>query len=151
MRTADEAWVDLYWLPLGAGGHSVRFNGKVYEWLASRREHRRPCDIYHSALVVHLDGVDWTVEMGPVWNVDAPTDAAACTGAVGAPWLGRFRAFATRSVAGPAGAFPTLTKPSAAHIGSLPTGGRPARCLLRCDRFLHSPGGETHKAPAICG
>ena len=64
MRTADEAWVDLYWLPLGAGGHSVRFNGKVYEWLASRREHRRPCDIYHSALVVHLDGVDWTVEMG---------------------------------------------------------------------------------------
>jgi len=93
MTTEDQAWVDLYWLPLGAGGHSVRFNGKVYESLASRREHRRPCDIYHSALVVHLDGVDWTVEMGPVWNVDAPTDAAACTGAVGAPWLGRFRAF----------------------------------------------------------
>src|SRR3954465_12138899 len=89
MRTADEAWVDLYWLPLGAGGHSVRFNGKVYEWLASRREHRRPCDIYHSALVVHLDGVDWTVEMGPGGNVDAPPDAPACTGAGGAPGVGR--------------------------------------------------------------
>lgn len=27
---ADYA-VDLYWLPLGAGGHSVRLNGRVYE------------------------------------------------------------------------------------------------------------------------
>src|SRR3954447_5975557 len=92
MTTGDEAWVDLYWLPLGAGGHCVRLNGKVYEWLASRREHRRSCDIYHSALVIHLHGVDLTVEVGPVWYVDAPDDAAACTGAVGDPWLGRFRA-----------------------------------------------------------
>ena len=29
--------VDLYWLPLGAGGHFVRFNGRVYE---ARRESR---------------------------------------------------------------------------------------------------------------
>jgi len=26
--------VDLYWLPLGAGGHSVRFNGKASEAVA---------------------------------------------------------------------------------------------------------------------
>jgi hypothetical protein len=26
---ASAAAVDLYWIPLGAGGHSVRFNGKV--------------------------------------------------------------------------------------------------------------------------
>ena len=25
-----EAGVELYWLPLGAGGHSVRLNGKVF-------------------------------------------------------------------------------------------------------------------------
>ena len=25
------AGVDLYWLPLGAGGHCVRFNGRVFE------------------------------------------------------------------------------------------------------------------------
>jgi hypothetical protein len=25
------AAVDLYWIPLGAGGHSVRFNGRVFE------------------------------------------------------------------------------------------------------------------------
>jgi hypothetical protein len=27
---APPAGVDLYWLPLGAGGHSVRVNGKVF-------------------------------------------------------------------------------------------------------------------------
>ena len=34
--------VDLYWLPLGAGGHSVRLNGKVYEAVASRFAGRPP-------------------------------------------------------------------------------------------------------------
>ena len=27
--------VDLYWLPLGAGGHFVRLNGRIYEAMAS--------------------------------------------------------------------------------------------------------------------
>ena len=44
--------VDLYWLPLGAGGHSVRLNGKIFEAVASRLERRAPRDLYHSALVV---------------------------------------------------------------------------------------------------
>ena len=30
------AAVDLYWLPLGAGGHFVRLNGRIYEALAAR-------------------------------------------------------------------------------------------------------------------
>ena len=30
--------VDLYWLPLGAGGHCVRVNGLVYEAVAARRQ-----------------------------------------------------------------------------------------------------------------
>lgn len=37
--------VDLYWIPLGAGGHSVRFNGKVYE--ARRRADRPPAELRH--------------------------------------------------------------------------------------------------------
>ncbi len=32
----SRASIDLYWLPLGAGGHSVRLNGRVYEALAAR-------------------------------------------------------------------------------------------------------------------
>lgn len=58
--------VDLYWLPLGAGGHSVRVNGRVFEWLASRRERRAACDLYHSALEVRLGGERFVIEVGPV-------------------------------------------------------------------------------------
>jgi hypothetical protein len=39
--------VDLYWLPLGAGGHSVRLNGRVYEAVAARLARRPACDLYH--------------------------------------------------------------------------------------------------------
>jgi hypothetical protein len=38
---AAVAGVDLYWLPLGAGGHSVRLNGRVFEAIAARLA-RRP-------------------------------------------------------------------------------------------------------------
>ena len=47
---AVAASVDLYWLPLGAGGHSVRLNGRVYEAVAARLLRRAPRDLYHSAL-----------------------------------------------------------------------------------------------------
>ena len=46
--------VNLYWLPLGAGGHSVRFNGLAYEAAAALLGHRPPCDLYHSALEVQI-------------------------------------------------------------------------------------------------
>lgn len=39
--------VDLYWLPLGAGGRCVRINGRVFEAVVARHE-RRNCDLYHS-------------------------------------------------------------------------------------------------------
>ena len=32
--------VDLYWLPLGAGGDSVRLNGRLVEAVAARLERR---------------------------------------------------------------------------------------------------------------
>jgi len=41
MITGSRAGIDLYWLPLGAGGHFVRFNGRVYERLHAYLEHRR--------------------------------------------------------------------------------------------------------------
>lgn len=44
--------IDLYWLPLGAGGHSVRWNGIAYEALAALHERRRSQDLYYSALEV---------------------------------------------------------------------------------------------------
>ena len=36
MNDVSANGVDLYWLPLGAGGHSVRLNGRVYEAVAAR-------------------------------------------------------------------------------------------------------------------
>ena len=33
--SAHDTGIDLYWLPLGAGGHSVPWNGRVFEWLAA--------------------------------------------------------------------------------------------------------------------
>ena len=85
--------IDLYWLPLGAGGHSVRWNGRLYEALAAWHEHRPPRGLYHSALeVAHADS-RYVIEMAPVWNEAASERGVVCEGPVGARWLGRYRAF----------------------------------------------------------
>ena len=42
MSGQSESGVDLYWLPLGAGGRSVRLNGRVFEALAARLERSPP-------------------------------------------------------------------------------------------------------------
>ena len=46
--------VDLYRLPLGASGHSVRLNGRLFEAVAARVQHRRMFDLDHAALEVRL-------------------------------------------------------------------------------------------------
>jgi hypothetical protein len=60
------AAVDLYWLPLGAGGHFVRLNGRLYEALAARLERRPARDLYHSALQVELPEGTFVIEQAPV-------------------------------------------------------------------------------------
>jgi hypothetical protein len=84
--------IDLYWLPLGAGGHSVRLNGKVFEavtaWLGSRDR----CDLYHSALQVYVPEARFVIEQAPVWREDEERGAVA-EGSVGARALGRLPLF----------------------------------------------------------
>jgi hypothetical protein len=46
MASPGTTAIDLYWLPLGAGGHSVRLNGRIFEWFAARLAHRDRCDLY---------------------------------------------------------------------------------------------------------
>ena len=65
-RGLSVAGVDLYWLPLGAGGHSVRLNGRVFEAVVSRLEHRPACDLYHSALEVRVPEGRFVIEQAPV-------------------------------------------------------------------------------------
>jgi hypothetical protein len=106
--TTEPAWLDLYWLPLGAGGHCVRWNGRLYERIAAWREHRSVRDLYHAALHVHLGSVTYAVEMGPVWNVKAPQRGVVCQGPVGTRWLGRFKAFRYEVRCWPGGVIPDL-------------------------------------------
>ncbi|MGZ6682406.1 MAG: hypothetical protein ACXVFK_19575 [Solirubrobacteraceae bacterium] len=87
------AGVDLYWLPLGAGGHCVRVNGRVYEALAARLQRRARCDLYHSALEVRVDGRRWVIEMAPMFDGPADERGVVAQGAVGARWAGRSRLF----------------------------------------------------------
>ncbi len=84
--------IDLYWLPLGAGGHSVRLNGRIFEWFAARLEHRDRCDLYHSALEVHAPEGRFVIEQAPAWSQGADRGVVA-QGAVGTRVAGRLRLF----------------------------------------------------------
>jgi hypothetical protein len=92
-RTPPLVAVDLYWLPLGAGGHSVRLNGKVFEAAVSLLERRPPLDLYHAALEVHVPEGRFTIESAPVPNADAQARGVVAGGPVGSRWAGRFRIF----------------------------------------------------------
>jgi hypothetical protein len=90
---AEPAAVDLYWLPLGAGGHCVRINGRIFEALSARAQRRDPCDLYHSALEVQLGPANYVIEMAPVWNDRTKERGVVAEGAVGHQLVGRFRLF----------------------------------------------------------
>jgi hypothetical protein len=88
-----EAYVDLYWLPLGAGGHFVRLNGRLYEAIVASVQHRKRQDLYHSALEVGLAEQRYVIEMAPVWNERSKERGSVSEGAVGSSALGRLRMF----------------------------------------------------------
>ena len=89
----DEGRVDLFWLPLGAGGRFVRANGQLYEAVAARLAGRDRLALYHSALEVHASGDRYVIEMGPVWNAPAPPRGVVGEGPVGLRSLGGSRLF----------------------------------------------------------
>jgi hypothetical protein len=93
MDTESGPGVDLYWLPLGAGGHSVRLNGRVFEAVAARLERRAPCDLYHSALEVRVPEGRFVIEQAPPRASDGDERGVVAEGAVGSRWAGRFRIF----------------------------------------------------------
>jgi hypothetical protein len=88
-----KAAVDLYWLPLGAGGRFVRLNGRVYEALVSRMGGRPARDLYHSALQVHVSEGTFVIEQAPVQDLTGRQRGVVAEGPVGSRWIGRFRIF----------------------------------------------------------
>ena len=91
--TSGNVGIDLYWLPLGAGGNFVRLNGKVYEAIKSRLQRRPACDLYHSGLQVIAPEGRYVIEQAPVVNSDGPERGVVAEGPVGARWAGRWRIF----------------------------------------------------------
>jgi len=128
-RSARDAAVELYWIPLGAGGHSVRFNGKVYEVLTAARSRRERRDLYHAALVVSLDGERSTIEVAPSPDGDDQSRGVVATGAVGSRWAGRLRLFRYEVRCWRGGSIPDL-RYAVGGAGQLTDDPRVARRLL---------------------
>jgi hypothetical protein len=78
---------------LGAGGHVVRLNGKVYEAIAAFREHRPRCDLYHSALEVDVPDGRFVIESAPIRDQRGRERGVVAEGPVGARWAGGFKLF----------------------------------------------------------
>ena len=85
--------VDLYWLPLGAGGRSVRLNGRVFEAVAAAVARRERRDLYHSALLVRTTRGPFVIEMAPVRDALGRERGVVAEGPVGTRAAGRFRLF----------------------------------------------------------
>jgi hypothetical protein len=85
--------VDLYWIPLGAGGRVVRLSGKLFEELSALVHHRAPRDLYHAALEVRTADARFVVEQAPVPDGDGAGRGVVAVGPVGVRPAGRFRRF----------------------------------------------------------
>jgi hypothetical protein len=87
--------IDLYWIPLGAGGSGfVRLNGRIYEARKSRLERRRPSALYHTALQVHVPEGRFVIEtMWPSPDLDTASRGVVVEGPVGGRRLARWRTF----------------------------------------------------------
>jgi hypothetical protein len=91
---ASQPNVELYWLPLGAGGWFVRLNGRIWEAIHARLEHRRPLDLYHTALIVRIPEGRYVVEnCWPIPNADGSARGVLVEGPVGSRHMGRWRVF----------------------------------------------------------
>ena len=93
VRESPEASIDLYWLPLGAGGWFVRLNGRIYESIHALLERRRPFDLYHSALEVRVPEGRFVIENSwPIPDDHPASRGVVVEGPVGSRRISRFRA-----------------------------------------------------------
>jgi hypothetical protein len=90
LRASGEAgaYVDLYWLPLGAGGNFVRLNGRVYEALVATVQRRPRFDLYHSGIEVVVPEGRFTIEETPA-QPHGEDRGVVGIGPIGAGWLAR--------------------------------------------------------------
>ena len=110
MRLSESpARVDLFWLPLGAGGHSVRLNGRVYERIAASVHRRTAKNLYHSALEVRVPEGRFVVEQAPA-RPDGWARGVVAEGPVGSRLACRWRQFRYEVRLWPGGAIPDVVE-----------------------------------------
>jgi hypothetical protein len=109
-RGGSEVGIDLYWLPLGAGGHSVRLSGRVFEAGAARLQRRPSCALYHSALVVLVPEGRFVIEQAPVGRRDGSERGVVSEGAVGSRWARGLRLFRYELRCWPDGVIPDVAE-----------------------------------------
>jgi hypothetical protein len=102
--------VDLYWLPLGAGGHFVRVNGRIYEAVAAFFQRRDPLGLYHSALQVETADGRFVIEQAPIHDWSGKQRGVVAEGPVGARRAGRFRVFRYETRLWPGGHIPDVAE-----------------------------------------
>ena len=78
--------IDLYWLPLGAGGNFVRLNGRVFEAIEATLQRRPTYDLYHSGLEVFVPEGRYTIEQTPA-AAHGEQRGVVGIGPIGAKWL----------------------------------------------------------------
>jgi hypothetical protein len=85
--------LDLFWIPLGAGDHVVRRVGALYEAAAAWRSGRPRAPLFHTALIVRIDGTSWVIESAPIRDDRGVDRGVVAEGPVGLRPAGRFRLF----------------------------------------------------------
>jgi len=78
---------------LGAGGHVVRLNGKVYEAIKAFVEHRARFALYHTALEVDVPDGRFVIESAPIRDQRGRERGVVAEGPVGTSRAGQFRLF----------------------------------------------------------
>jgi hypothetical protein len=135
--------IDLYWLPLGAGGHSVRLNGRIFEWVAARIEHRDRCDLYHSPLEVRGREGRFVIEQAPAWSEGGERGVVA-VGPVGTRAAGRLRLFRYEIRRRRDGVIPDRAEAVESRVGSVTTPIVRGGCSSLCPRCRRRSGVATN-------
>jgi hypothetical protein len=134
-KPTNPSSVKLFWLPLGAGDHCVRWSGRSYEALVSRHEGRPARDLYHSALEVQLGDDRYVIESAPAWGGEAPHRGVVCEGPVGLSWLGRSRFFRYEVRCWCNGVIPDVSWAVGSPVDLSTTAARSARLLRLAPSF----------------
>jgi hypothetical protein len=93
--TNDDSYVDLYWIPVGAGTRVQRASLVLYEALAAAVSRRPRVALVHAGVKLGLDRRRYTFELMPA--PPGPNPDREVTGPVGVRLAGRLRIFRYRA------------------------------------------------------